>query len=229
MDCERFRAELLSDPADDNPALQAHEAACGGCAAYAQRARRAEALIARALRFDVTADKAAQPAPVRKRWPRLVPVGMAAAIVAAVILGVGQGLLRPTDTMEGDVLEHWQHEPYSWVVTDQPVDSPKLRKAIAGKVVLDESQLPTITYAHSCFFRGKWVPHLVVQGKQGPVMVMLLPSEEIGKPMTVEFVEENLEGIVMPHGQGSIAIVGVEGESLQSLQQSLSRAVEWSI
>jgi len=229
MDCEKFRLELLSDPAAHNPELEAHEAACVACGAYAQRARRAEALIASALRFDVAAAKSGGSAATGKRMPAAVSAGLAAAVVAAVVLGLGQSFLNPNNAIAGDLADHWHHEPYSWVVTDQQVELPQLQKAIAGKVLLDRSRMPSITYAHSCFFRGKWVPHLVVQGKQGPVMVMLLPSEEIGKPVSVELVEENLEGIVVPHGQGSIAILGNQGEELQSLQKSLSRAVEWSI
>lgn len=229
MDCEKFRLELLSDPAAANPELADHETACTGCGAFAQRARRAEALIGSALRFDVAAAKRGSVTPTRKSWVGLMSAGLAAAVVAVVVLGLGQGFLSPSSAIAGEVADHWHHEPYSWVVTSEAVDLPQLQKVVAGKVALDHRQLPTITYAHLCFFRGKWVPHLVVQGQQGPVMVILLPSEGIRKPMTVEIVEENLEGLVVPHGQGSIAILGHQGEPLQPLQQSLSRAVEWSI
>jgi hypothetical protein len=229
MDCEKFRLELLTDPAAGNRELEDHEAACVACGAYAQRARRAEGLIVSALRFEVATAKASGAGAKRKRLPRVISGGVAAAIVAAVVLGLGQSFLSSNNAIAGEFAEHWHHEPYSWVATDQQVALTELQRVVAGKVVLDHNQLPSITYASLCLFRGEWVPHLVVQGQKGPVMVMLLPSEGVWKPTIVELVEENLEGIVVPHGQGSIAILGNQGEELESLQKSLSRAVEWSI
>jgi len=228
MDCETFRLEFLADPAAGGDALGSHEAECGPCAAFAERARRAEVLISKALRFDVAAIREkAEPTPKRRMGGRLG--GLAAAAVAVAVLVLGRNVLNPgLDTMSADLTEHWHHESYSWVVTDQQVGNPQLIKAVAGQALIDFDQLPMVTYAHSCFFRGKWVPHLVIQGKAGPVMVMLLPAEEIGKPMTLQVVEENLEGMVMPHGQGSIAILATEGEAIEPLQKAISSAVEWS-
>jgi hypothetical protein len=228
MDCEAFRLELLADPAAGGDAMGNHEAECGPCAAFAERVRRAEVLISKALRFDVAAvHTQAEPAP--KRWMGGRLAGLAAAVVVVAVLGLGRNFLNPSvDTMSADLAEHWHHESFSWVVTDQPAQTLQLTKAVAGLALIDFDQLPTVTYAHSCFFRGKWVPHLVIQGEAGPVMVMLLPAEEIGKPMTLQVVEENLEGMVIPHGQGSIAILATEGEAMEPLQKAISRAVEWS-
>ena len=229
MDCEAFRLELLADPAAGGDVMDRHEAECEPCAAFAKRARRAEVLISKALRFDVAAMRAqVEPAPKRRLSRRLA--GLAAAVVvAAVALSVGRNVFNPAiDTMSVDLAEHWYHETHAWVVTNQQVGKPQLTKAVGGQALIDLDQLPTVTYAHSCFFRGQWVPHLVIQGEAGPVMVMLLPAEEIGKPMTLQFVEENLEGIVIPHGQGSIAILATEGEAMEPLQKAISRAVEWS-
>ena len=228
MDCEAFRLELLADPAAAEAIIVEHEAECGACAAFADRARRAEVLISKALRFDVGSVRA-EAKPASKSWTSTLSAGLAAAVVAVAVLGLGrQFLLPPADTMSAALIDHWHHEPYSWVVTDKAVEMPMLAKAIAGKASIDLDQLPTVTYAHSCFFRGKWVPHLVIQGEAGPVMVMLLPAEEIGKPMRLKVVEEDLEGMVMPHGQGSIAILATEGEAMEPLQKAISRAVEWS-
>ncbi len=229
MDCEAFRLEILADPAGGGDAVDSHEAACGPCAAFAERARRAEVLISKALRFDVAAMQTqAEPALPRRRMSGPL-MGVAAAVVAVVALGFGSSFFGPSvGTMSADLAEHWRHEPYSWVVTDQQVGTMELTKAVAGKALIDLDQLPTVTYAHSCFFRGQWVPHLVIQGENGPVMVMLLPAEEVGKPMTLQVVEENLEGMVIPHGQGSIAILATEGEAIEPLQKAISSAVEWS-
>ena len=46
--------------------------------------------------------------------------------------------------------------------------------AVGEHVEIDIGGLGLFSYAMSCFVRGEWVPHLVVQGEHGPVMLLLL-------------------------------------------------------
>ena len=128
-----------------------------------------------------------------------------------------------------DVAEHWTHEPHSWVVTGYRAPSDMLNAVLEGKANVETGGLPPISYVHSCYFRGQWVPHLVLQGENGPVMVLLLRDEKIMKPQSIEMVEDGLKGVVVPHGNGSVAILGEAEESLQPLEKALTMAVEWSI
>ena len=62
-----------------------------------------------------------------------------------------------------------------------------------------------ITYAHSCWFRGRHVPHLIVQTPEGPVTVVVLPRERVAG--TVEFQENGYHGMLVPAKRGSIAVL----------------------
>ena len=86
-----------------------------------------------------------------------------------------------------------------------------------------------MSYAHSCFVRGEWVPHLVVQGERGPVMLLLLPHERVTEPVPLELPEEGLAGVIVPLGEGSVAIMGETDESMEPIRERLNAAVEWSI
>lgn len=57
---------------------------------------------------------------------------------------------------------------------------------------------------------------MVVEGDVGPVTVMMLPAS----PVRVQYLinDGRFNGLVMPAGEGSVAVVGEKGESLQLLK-----------
>jgi hypothetical protein len=76
---------------------------------------------------------------------------------------------------------------------------------------------------------GQWVPHLVVQGTEGPVMILLLPPRAIPDTMPLSLPEQRIDGRLLPHGEGSIAVMGRDGEPLEDIGQRALAAVEWTI
>lgn len=235
MDCDAFRELIAADPTRRDAQCEQHAQACSGCRAYASRLRSAEGLIQEALRLDVAqlkhaASHGSNEKPPRFR-PRMAGIGMAAALLVglALWLGVGQSPQPDAEALVADVLEHWYQEPESWVTTAAAVTPASLADVVSGKARVDSARLGTVSYARPCYVHGQWVPHLVVQGEAGPVMVLLLADERLEQPAPLELPEEGLEGFILPLGRGSIAILGDEGEPLEPLGERLTGAVEWSI
>ncbi len=74
-----------------------------------------------------------------------------------------------------------------------------------------------VSYAKSCIIDGKHVPHLVVQGTNGPVTVLIMPDRSVDGPMSI--MRDGLEGVVLPVGEtGSIAIIGRDAESVEAVR-----------
>lgn len=67
--------------------------------------------------------------------------------------------------------------------------------------------------------------HLVFDGGKGPVIVLLLPREFISKPIAVR--SEKVQGVILPTRNGSMALVGQNGEQLQQIAQKIRQAVSW--
>ena len=87
-----------------------------------------------------------------------------------------------------------------------------------------------ITYAMSCVINGRTVPHLVVQGDEGPITLILLSEEPVDHPISLS--GENVRGVIVPVGSGSIAIIGQrEGQlaEVDRIGDRLARSVEWTI
>lgn len=231
MECTQVRELIGADPATSDAVAEEHLKACPACTAYAQRLRASEQLIGEALRFDVGALRqqvALQQQP-RRRPPWAAVSGVAAALLAVIAIWA---LLRPVGNggpLAADVAEHWYHEPYSWVVTDVSVSDARLAEVVKDTAKLNWAGLGPVTYVQACLFRGHLVPHLVVQGQAGPIMVLLLPHEAVEGAEPLEIPEQGLAGVIVPHGPGSIAILGSADEPLESAQKNLVAAVEWSI
>ena len=234
MDCQNFRQHIESDPAAIDEAVSAHERDCAACAAYAQRMRASERLIGDALRFDVApvrGQSRSASAPVPRKTIGTVWAMAASAAAAAVAVWLGLTFLPSEDPVQlaQAVQEHWYHEPESWVQTSRPVAAAALETALSGEASVDIEQLDVLSYARSCLVNGRWVPHLVVQGEAGPVMLLLLSREFLSEPLPLDLPDEGLRGVIMPLDDGSVAILGADEETLESLQQDVADAVEWTI
>ncbi|MFQ5609355.1 MAG: DUF3379 family protein, partial [Woeseiaceae bacterium] len=141
-------------------------------------------------------------------------------------IGVRAYLDAPTSLPLADqIIAHLEHEPYAYRITDKPVSDRRLTRVVPATVATMDHDAGLITYAQSCVINGKKVPHLVIQGRRGPVTILLMPEEKIEK--TQEFSGDHINGVLIPIGSGSIAIIGEEGESLQRVEENVRNSVKW--
>lgn len=231
MDCELIKRAIAEDPALHSADVERHLAGCASCAAYAARAAQAERRILTALRFDVATLGEARhrvPAP-REGGRRTAFAAVAAALVAGAAVWLGLGVTGLGGrTFAQEVAEHWFEEPDSWTRTDVVVGDVALASALDGQARIDLGALGRVTYARSCLVAGQWVPHLVVQGVEGPVMLLLLPRRAISDSMPLSLPEQRIDGRLLPHGDGSIAVMGRDGEPLDAVGRRALAAVEWT-
>jgi len=235
MDCTTVRERIEADPAQLDIECASHVDDCTACAAYAERVRNAEWLIHEALRFDVAAVKqnAARPTVTRTTivYSQRFWGGIAATLVVGLAVWFGS-FVGPTagqDELAAEVVAHWYEEPGSWTRTDVRVSPASLEEVVGEHAEVDIGGLGLVSYAMSCFVRGEWVPHLVMQGELGPVMLLLLPHESVTEPVPLELPAEGLSGVIIPLGEGSIAVMGEAGEAIEPIRERLNSAVEWSI
>jgi hypothetical protein len=220
MNCEQARLQIGADPSATTPALEEHLQSCAACAGFRQEMRVLDTEIRRAL---------AQPPVVATRRQRLSKPrwrewALAASVLLAITALLGVWLLRPSDTLARDVVAHVQGEPDSWLAT-QHVSSGEIAAALRGAGIELELTSDRITYAHSCWFRGHYVPHLVVQTAQGPTTVMILRHEHVSARRS--FQESGMTGIIVPAGAGSIAVLARGGGNLDAIAGQMQQDVRW--
>lgn len=235
MDCETVRERIEADPAHLDQACAEHTERCTACTAFAERVRNAEWLIHEALRFDVAALKRRSARKPASRWivvrGRTAWTGVAASLVVGVAVWFGVTVAPVVDNgpLVAEVLAHWYEEPQSWVRTDVRISPASLEEVLGGQVEVDMTRLGLLSYAQSCLVRGEQIPHLVLQGDRGPVMLLLLPHERLTEPVPLELPAEGLSGEIMPLGEGSVAVMGEPGEPMEAIRERLAVTVEWTI
>jgi len=234
MNCEDYREAIAADPSFDGGA--GHLSECSSCQVYRSEMLALEQLISRALVLDVPELNVPElPAietdnvvtlPTRKlsspTWLALAATVVLAAFVGFRMIGSGVEEL----TLADELLAHIDHERNSLVVTEVAVSNTRLESVVTADIARLDHSAGLITYAQSCVINGRSVPHLVIQGERGPVTILLMPDEMVSAPQTV--TGETVNGVILPIGDGSIAIFGEREESLDRIEKKVLDSVTWS-
>lgn len=197
---------------------------------FEQRIARALELPVPELRMpelpEIDSDKVVAIEPRRRRVPP-VWLAMAASVALVAIVGVRLfGVAPEYDSLAEEIVAHLDHEPYALRVTDEPVSDTRLSRIVPANLATLDHSAGLITYAQNCKIKGKVSPHLVIQGKNGPVTVILMPEVRVQSAETIE--GQSINGVILPVGDGSIAIIGEKDEDLEPIQRSVIDSVAWS-
>ncbi len=241
MNCEDYKEALAGDPSASFEGGAEHVAACESCATFQTEMQSLDAMIAKALSVDVPELKLPEltdieddnvvKLPFRGKQTFSIPtwIGIAATVVLAAFVGLrmvdldpGSGLL-----LSEEVLAHFDHEPRALEITNVAVSDEQFSSAVNSSIGTMDRNVGLVTYAQSCIINGNVIPHLVIQGQKGPITLLLMPEEMIDAAMILD--GKGVNGVILPMGNGSIAIIGERDEPLDEIEQQIIDSVEWSI
>ncbi len=232
MNCQHATLLIGANPYASSPELTEHLHSCPSCAKFQSEMVTLESNIKRAL--DTAPPQAAQ-APAKAAVSDIKEARVASmtrrqarpalwrgwAIAASVALAVVAALwiVRPSNTLAHDLIVHVNGEPHSWDSTRR-VDTRSL-EAILSKAGVADFRIasPEVTYAQTCFFRGHFVPHLVVHTVGGPVTVIVLPDEHVS--VRQSFYEEGYAGVIVPAQHGGIAVLARGTANIDDVAQRM--------
>jgi len=173
--CDDARLAIGGDPETLTSELEEHLRGCAGCSELRADMLRLNATLRRAFEeppdIRVADARGGSPPPWR-------PWALAASVLLAMFVAVGVWLLRPTDTLASEVVAHVKGEPQSWLATHN-VSAGAIDHALKSSGIGLDVDSDKIVYAESCWFRGHYVPHLVLQTVHGPATVLLLRHEHV--------------------------------------------------
>jgi hypothetical protein len=136
------------------------------------------------------------------------------------------GVFESNYSLAADVLAHIDHEPGALRASNVVVSDDRLARAVPASLGTYERGESLITYAQPCVINGNSVPHLVIQGQYGPVTILLMPDEKVAEATPIEGA--NVKGVILPVGDGSIAIVGGRDEPLEAIKKNVLNSVTWT-
>jgi hypothetical protein len=233
MNCEEYREAIASDPAFDGGA--SHLSECGSCQAYRHEMIALDEKIRRALSLNVPELNMPELPEIetsnvvslssRRRFSPPTWFAMAATVVVAALIGIRFVGVEGRPLAE-EVLAHLDGEPHALRITDAEVSNERLSSVVPASIGSMDRSAGLITYAQSCEINGRDVPHLVIQGERGPVTILLMPEETI--PAALPLEGDTVHGVILPVGDGSIAIIGVREERLDLIEKRVLKSVTWS-
>jgi hypothetical protein len=192
--------------------------------------------VARALQIDVPplvmpelpdVDENVATLPVRRRSKAPIWFAVAATVVLGLSIALRMSpMFEEYETLADEVLAHLDHEPGALRVTEVPVSDRRLKRAVPASLAVFDREATLITYANPCIINGKRVPHLVIQGQHGPVTILLMPEEKVDE--TTPLDGNAVHGVILPVGDGSIAIIGPREEFLEPIQENVRASLTWT-
>lgn len=247
MNCDDYKQAIAADPSESFADGAEHVAACESCAEFKAEMLALDESIAKALAFDVPelnipelpplddADGNVVNMPFKRKTRIAMPpwIGIAAGFALAAFLGVQFLSTDITETSDKDlllaaqVLSHLDYEPGALLPTNTEVAEERLAQVVNNDVGTMDRDIGLVTYAMSCVINGRKIPHLVIRGEKGPITLLLMPEEMVS--MAVPLTGESINGVILPVGDGSIAIIGQRDERLDDIKQRVVNSVEWSI
>ncbi len=239
MNCEEYKEAISAEPAFDGGTE--HVSACVDCQAFRTEILALDAGIKTALQVNVpelimpelpdiealAAGDNVVPLAPRRPFSKPTWFALAATVLLAAFIGVRLSDFGVSHaSLEEQVLAHVDREPSALRVSSTPVSDRRLARTVPADIASVNHDAGIITYAQSCRINGHTVPHLVIQGERGPITIMLMPEESVTAARSFE--GENVHGVILPVGSGSIAIIGDREEQLGRVTQNMLDSVNWS-
>ncbi len=212
-----------------------HVAACDSCRAFHEEMLELDAKISRALAIPVpplkmpelesldTGNVAMLPA---RRMTAPAWIAVAATIAIVAVFGFRMQAALVSQSLADEIVAHLEHEPYAFNNTETAVSDDRLARIVPARVATLDHSAGLITYAQSCIINGETVPHLVIQGEHGPVTILLMQNQRVSKAQKIS--GESINGVILPVGSGSIAIVGDDDEDLERIERKMKNSVTFS-
>ena len=252
MNCEQFRELYDATPNEDFDGREAHLADCEHCRGYVASGLTFEATLKAALEVPVPdfalPDVSAQPGgaavvdlATRRDRPTqtassgrpLTWLALAASVALAALLGV-QFAKTPSaidparPALVAQLLEHMEHEREEMRVKTMPAAFGTVKYVMDAADAAVADDIGLISYARSCVVNGRTIPHLVLQGKHGPITLLIMPDEPIDGP--IPFSDADFDGAIVPVGRtGSVAIIGRKGEPIDDIRETIADKIRLSI
>jgi anti-sigma factor RsiW len=216
MKCNEVHLAIGAEPQKVTPELEQHLRECASCATYRREMLELDAKIQGALKIDLAALKADAPPrpnvrlvtntpapPARPSW--MVAIRRQWAIAASVLVAVAVTFVLwgalPQHTLAADIVAHVISEP----LPESPVSKSVLDSVLQNANLRMDPVASEVLFAQTCFFRGRLVPHFVVRSGDAAVTVLVLDNEPVRAPE--HFDEGGYQGVLWPHGRGSIAVL----------------------
>lgn len=229
MNCLEFRRKIDTSPNCRDREFLQHKTQCGECGALAVRVSRFQSVLNDAVRFDTPGSVPSEILLRQSFSGAAFPVSrrkvlaLAACIVAAAGVGVfGNMLLGRQSELAREVIALIRAAPYA-MAPNVPLESAAISEALAPAGLALNRELAGVTFAGPCILKNIIAGHLVLRGSVAPITVFAIPGIRVSSSESIR--GDSLRGELVPHGNGTLAIVGAPEEKLDTVREIVRDAI----
>lgn len=236
MNCQQTRYQIDIHPEHLSDTARQHLEGCSACQAY----------HAQQQDFDQLLDQVAQQAPPSGLRQQLLLQGnqlrqeklrkqrqwgsiAAGLLIGVLLLGYQWFPETPQNNnapVVAEVLEHVYHEldhlHENRAIKDQEINY--LLRPWQGSY---SGSSMKVNYAGSCEIASRKGIHLVVEGEQNPVTVLLMPGTQADQDLPIQ--DERFQGRVFSAPYGSFAVLGEDAQDIHRVARQIKHAVDIGI
>ncbi len=242
MDDLEFRKRAFANPSDDDPEFT------DAAKTHPDRQRLLDELISLENDLAETLNAVSVPDNLAHRLKQQGGSGMqppsrfrpyltlAASLVIATaltlaMLGQNSQPNAREAALHDQVVAHLRDEASEYA-GDEQISIEEVAQVVSsrGGELADQSRLADIhlKFAKECIVgESHQGTHVVIQGENGPVSLMYVDSSPVSEEMELD--DGRFSGIITPHREGNLAIVGEKGESLETFRSLAENGFNWSI
>ena len=233
MNCLEFRRRSLAESGCQESEFLRHKRDCTRCADFSLGVTQFDKSLTEALQVEVPNNLASRiilrqsldaEGAQRTRKRRLY--AWAASVLLALGLAGGWFMATRLPPVDRAVIARISEVPGSQVAAEQvPYDRlVRVLRTLGGEL---SGSLGEVSYASIYYIQDFPCGQLVLTGMKGPVNVLLMPGVYIENRRALRSKQWN--GIIVPTANGSMAIVGEQGEILDDVEQRVRSAVIWRL
>ena len=240
MKCLEFRRVCLAEPANCSAEFIAHRSECAECRRFADGVGQLDRKLLDAMQVPAPQDlatriKLRQVIGVEDHKRRIRPwqLALAASLMLSVAISgfFGYRLYSAGQYIDGlrlAVFEHIKQEPEFLAVYSE-VPQAKLQKVLASFGGELTQYVAPVMNAEICALKDSHQPvaHAVLKGEKGSVTLLYMNGKRIAKNVPIH--DDRFHGILMPAGNGNLAVVAETDEPLQPMMAKLQKSIQWKI
>lgn len=230
MNCLEFRRAILINPRDESTALQEHGIECTACASFKKDQVVFEQKLNDTMNVDIPDGLTAKillaqstgKVQTQKRQRRIYSIAAGLILAVGIVVGVQiNSSFQPVDEL---VLAHVKNEA-KHLKDRLNIKDAKIKAIFKNLNMTVNESLGTVNYAGNCDIRNNENgAHIVLQGKNGPVTVLIMPAEIISKRQSIS--DKRFHGVIIPAPRGSFAIIGGHSEILEPYIKQVGRVIQ---
>jgi len=253
MNCQEFEQRAWAEPNCEESGFLQHKQDCPDCGPMALELQAFDREIGSGLAVDCPDGLAARirarhaiqhdnkrraergPGFTQRLQDRLFGTGpgwmgaYAALATVLLVVGVMRGSLSggAADVMalEQIATEHYIEERFATRVSME-VPRTDLAAMFAEFGARLDGEIMGVTFANGCIMEnGIKGVHLVLDTPRGKVTVMVIPHRAVDSDTTMQV--ENLPGRLTPYNNGTLALIGPDGKSMDMAEERMRNAVTW--